>query len=110
MDKNYFTLLALLCAVPGAYLSFKKTFIEEMKEQMFSFRMHDGKMNYDKVRFSYKVLAYILIGPPKEKWLDLLMNDLSETSQKFKDNTIGLRIFLWFLFVFIFSFWSWFVN
>ena len=109
MLKNPYTLLALILGIPGAYLSFKRFFLQELKNQMVDLHNESG-VDANSVSLSYKILGYIFIGQ-KKNWINLF-NSTSETAQKLfkKDKTMALRIFCWFLLMFAFSFLAWFLN
>lgn len=103
--KNPFTLLALLSALPGAYLAFKKSFPDDLKSQMVD-RGNPSGIGQKTVRCSYKLLARLFLGR-KRNWIGLF-SSTSETAKVFtEDKTIALRMFIWFSLVFIFSFISW---
>lgn len=92
-----FTLLALLSAMPGAYLAFKRSFIHEIREQMVDLQNPAG-VGTNTVRFRYRLFAYIFVGR-KENWMELFNPTSEEFAKAFKaDKTSGLRVFGWFLF------------
>jgi len=107
--KNPFTILAILTALPGAYLSFKRSFIYELQNQMTDLR-NPGGVGQDTLNSAYRILAYIFIGK-RDKWMEIF-DPLSTVTQRLlkKDKTAGLRIFIWFLLTFIFSFLAWICN
>ena len=102
--KNPFTLFALLSVIPGAYLSFKKSFYRDLKDQMVNLRNESG-IGFDTVEWYYKILAYIFVGKRSE-WTDLF--DPTKSNWVTKDKTTSFRIFFWFLLTFIFSFLAWY--
>lgn len=104
--KNPWTLLALLSAMPGAYLSFRRSLIRDLKDQMVDLRNPVG-IGVGTVSFSYRLLARIFVGT-KEQWLDLFdpSSELNRTSAK-TDKRDGLRIFMWFVLTFVFLCLSW---
>jgi hypothetical protein len=106
--KNPFALLALISAIPGAYLSFKRSFIKDLQDQMIDLRNPVG-IGTGTVRFFYKIFAYIFIGK-KEIWMDLF-DQFSETHKQLQpDKTTELRMFFWFFLAFVFSFVAWLSN
>ncbi len=109
MIKEPFTLLALLSAVPGAWLAFKKMFLRDIRDQMVDLR-NPGGIGTNTVTFGYKMIAYLLIGPQKN-WLDLF----TPTSEVYEraltsDKTSGIRILMWFFSAFVFSFLAWYLD
>ena len=61
MIEKPFTLLALLFAVPGAYLAFKRAFIHDIRDQMVDLQ-NPGGVGINSVRFFYRVLAFMFVG------------------------------------------------
>ena len=107
--KNPYALLALLSAMPGAYLSFKKSFLRDILDQMVDLRNPVG-VGTSTVTLPYRILAYIFIGK-RERWLDLFSPGSSVHSQLLKsDKTAAVRIFVWFVLAFAFSFTAWLVQ
>lgn len=104
--KNIFTLLALFCAIPGAWLSFKRAFFSELIDQMLNFGRHSTTLQSN-VASSYKILAYLFVGK-KNKWPSLLTSSPYDLWEK--DKTVSLRILIWFGGVFVFSFLSCFFE
>lgn len=107
--ENPFTLLAMLSALPGAYLSFKRSLIPELQDQMVD-RRNPAGIGRGTVRLPYRILAYIFVGK-QDKWMDLF-DPLSPVIQRLlkTDKTVGLRIFVWFALTFIFLFLAWFFD
>jgi len=104
--KNPWTLLALLAALPGAYLSFRRSLIRDIKDQMVDPRNPAG-VGIDTVRPSYRLLARIFIGK-RARWLELF-DPTSEVNLAAKaDKSDALHIFVWFVLMFAFSFLAWF--
>jgi len=104
--KEPYTLLALLSAVPGAYLAFKRSFARDIRDQMIDLR-NPGGVGTNTVPLFYQILARLYVGE-KGKWLELF-NPTSEEYQRLfsSDKTSGVRVFVWFSLVIIFSFVSW---
>lgn len=104
--KDPWTLLAIASALPGAYLSFRRSFIRDFKDQMVDHRNPAG-VGVTTVSRTYKFLAHIFIGNEK-RWLELF-DPISETNQtKAKtDKGDAFRIFAWFVLAFAFSFTAW---
>ena len=90
----------------GAYLTFKRSFIRDFKDQMVDER-NPGGVGVSTVTGTYRLLALIFIGE-KRRWLDLF-DPTSEVSQaKLKtDKSDAFRIFAWFILTFVFSFIAW---
>ena len=105
--KDYLYLLALLCAIPGAWLSFRKSIIRDFQDQMVNVN-NPGGVGTSTVVWAYRFLAYVMIGP-KTKWLELFDPVAKEKLLK-TDETSALRIFIWFALMFIFSFLRWLSN
>lgn len=106
--KDPWTLLAMLSALPGAYLSFRRSLILDIKDQMVDLRNRGG-VGIDTVPVTYRLLARIFIGN-KTRWLELF-DPTSEVSRSAKTGkSDGFRIFAWFALAFAFSFIAWFVR
>lgn len=103
-EKDYFYLLALLCAIPGAWLSFRKSFIKDFQHQMVDLENLTG-IGTQTVAWPYKLLAYLLIGP-QNKWIELF-DPTAKVKVLTEDKTTALRIFIWFTLMFVFSFLRW---
>ena len=106
-EKDYLYLLALLCAVPGAWLSFRNSFIRDFQDQMVDLENPVG-VGTCTIAWPYKFLAYMMIGP-KNKWLNLF-DPPAKASLLKEDKTSALRIFMWFTLMFIFSFLRWWFD
>lgn len=102
--KDPLTLLAIISAVPGAYLSFRRSFLRDIKDQMVDLH-NPGGVGSATIRPSYQLLAYIFIGK-KERWIDIF-NPTAEVNRATADKTDGIRIFMWFLLTFLFLFLGW---
>ncbi|SRR5258708_4910748 len=106
MFEKPFTLLAILSAIPGAYVVFIRSFFLEIRDQMVD-TQNPGGVGTKSVRFAYKVLARIYIGE-KSKWMELFNPTSEEFEKVFRsDKTSALRAFVWFLVFFVFSFLAW---
>jgi hypothetical protein len=107
--KDPWTLLAIVSAAPGAYLSFRRSFLRDLKDQMIDLRNPAG-VGIATIPVLYRLLAYIFIGK-KERWIDLFdpSSHVNKATAR-TDKTEGLRIFLWFMLTFVFSFLSWFAR
>jgi hypothetical protein len=104
--KDPWTLLAIISAVPGAYLSFRRSLIRDLKDQMVDLRNPAG-VGVATIPASYRLLAYIFIGK-KQRWMDLF-DPTSEVNRATArtGKTDGLRIFVWFFLMFSFWFLGW---
>jgi hypothetical protein len=104
--KEPWTLLAIISAVPGAYLSFRGSLFRDLRDQMIDLRNSAG-VGITTIPASYRLLAYIFIGK-KERWIDLLdpTSHVNRATAR-TDKTDGLRIFLWFFLTFSFLFLGW---
>lgn len=107
--KDPWTLLAILSAIPGAYLSFRRSFIRDIKDQMIDLRNPVG-VGTKTVPLGHRVLAYIFIGD-ELRWLELFdpTSKLNQTKAK-PDKADGFRIFAWFVLTFCFSLTAWFFR
>lgn len=106
--KDPWTLLAMISALPGAYLSFRRSFIRDIKDQMVDLR-NPGGIGVDTVSVTYRLLARIFIGN-KKRPMDLF-DPISEVSRSAKtDKGDAFRIFAWFTLAFAFSFMAWFLR
>lgn len=107
--KDPWTLLAILSALPGAYLSFRRSFIRDLKDQMVDLR-NPGGIGAETVPLAYRFLARIFVGD-KARWLELFdpTSELNRTKAK-TDKTDGFRIFVWFVLTFCFLFMAWFFR
>jgi hypothetical protein len=105
--KDPWTLLAIISAVPGAYLSFRRSLLRDLKDQMVDLS-NSGGVGVATIPLSYRLLAYIYIGK-KQRWIDLFdpTSEVNKTIAK-TDKTEGFRIFAWFLLTFLFLFLGWF--
>ena len=100
--KNPYALLALLSAVPGAYLQLKKSFLRDISEQMVG-RGNPVGIGTSTVTLPNRVLAYIFIGK-RERWLDLFSPSSAVHGKLLKsDQTAAARIFCWFVLAFCFG-------
>ena len=104
--KDPWTLLAIASALPGAYLSFRRSFIRDLKDQMVDLRTPGG-VGVATVLRSYRLLARIFIGKEK-RWLELFdpTSKINQTNAK-TDKGDAFRIFVWFVLAFAFSFMAW---
>ena len=104
--KDPLTLLAIISAVPGAYLSFRRSFLRDIQDQMVDLRNPSG-IGIATIPVSYQLLAYIFIGK-KQRWIDLFdpTAEVNRTTAR-TDKTDGLRIFVWFLLTFSFLVLGW---
>ena len=104
--KDSWTLLAIASALPGAYLSFRRSFIPDLKAQMVDLRNPVG-VGVATVSCTYRLLAHIFIGNEK-RWLDLFdpSSEINQTKAK-TDKGDAFRIFAWFVLAFAFSFTAW---
>jgi hypothetical protein len=102
------TLLAILSAMPGAYLSFRRSLIRDLKDQMQDADNPSG-VGVRTVSVTYKLLACIFLGIRNKNELTELFNPSSELNQK--KAKIGkndaLWIFAWFIGTFLFSLIAW---
>ena len=100
------TLLAIASALPGAYLSFRRSFIRDLKDQMVDLR-NPGGVGVGTVSRTYRLLALIFIGK-ENRWLELYdpTSDVNQTKAK-TDKGDAFRIFAWFVLTFAFSFTAW---
>ena len=106
--KDPWTLLAIASALPGAYLSFRRSFIWDLKDQMVDHRNPAG-VGVSTVSRTYEFLARIFLGIRNKNELIELFNPTSEINQtKAKaDKGDAFRIFAWFVLAFAFSFTAW---
>src|SRR6266571_1630377 len=96
---NLLTLLAIFSALPGAYLTFKRSFIRDFKDQMVDPR-NPGGVGVSTVTGTYRLLALIFIGK-EQRWLDLFdpTSEINQTKAK-TDKGDAFRIFAWFTLTF----------
>lgn len=107
--KDTFTLFAILSALPGAYLTFKRSFIRDFKDQMVDLR-NPGGVGISTVTGTYRLLALIFIGKER-RWLELFdpTSEVNQTKAK-TDKGDAFRIFAWFTLTFAFSFTAWLLR
>jgi len=106
MIEKPFTLLAIVSAIPGAYLVFVRSFFADIRDQMVDTK-NPGGVGTRTVGCLYGLLAFVYIGR-KDKWLELFNPTSEEFVKAFRsDKASGVRIFVWFLLVFVFSFLAW---
>ena len=99
--KHLFSILALIATVPGAYLAFKSSCINELKRQMVGPKNPAG-VGTKSVSLAYRFIAYIYVGK-EAKWLELL-DPISTLNQKLEsDKSRALRSFFFFLLATIFA-------
>lgn len=104
--KDPWTLLAIASALPGAFLSFRRSFIRDLKDQMVDLR-NPGGVGVATVSRTYRLLARIFIGNEK-RWLELFdpTSEINQTKAKTNKGD-AFRIFAWFVLAFAFSFTAW---
>lgn len=107
--KVPWTLLAIFSSVPGAYLSFRRSFIRDLKDQMVNWG-NPGGVGTKTVSLPYRILAYVFLGK-QDKWLTLFdpMSKLNR-SKATPDKGDAFRIFVWFVVTFAFLFLAWFTR
>ena len=59
--KEPFMLLALLSAIPSAYLAFKRSFARDIRDQMVDLH-NPGGVGINTVPIPYKILARLYVG------------------------------------------------
>lgn len=96
-----FVLGALIAALPGAWIVFKRHFVRELEEQMVDLRNPVG-IGTATVKFPYNLLARIMIGP-SYKWTQLFDPTAREKLWP-KDKTSAVRRALWFILASILAF------
>ncbi len=111
--RDPFTLLAIISAVPGACLAFKRFFFHEIRSQLVDLDKPGG-IGPRKVSWPYRVLAYFVIGPQvwrKQLWLDLFKPETKIYQDAwYGDDKEGVRILGWFFATFVFAFLAWFFE
>ena len=104
--KDPWTLLAIISALPGAYLSFRRSLIRDLKDQMVDLR-NPGGVGVGTVSPPYRLLARIFIGN-KQRWMDLFdpTSEVNRTNAR-PDKHDGFRILAWFVLTFLFLLLGW---
>src|SRR2546427_11212702 len=93
VPSHVFVLVALIAAIPGAWIVFRRHFIRELEEQMINLNNPTG-VGPATVQFPYNLLAIVMIGPPS-KWTQLFDPAAREKLWK-KDKTSAVRRMIWF--------------
>lgn len=108
LNDDAFTLLAVLSAVPGAWLAFKRAFYPD-----FAFHFYSSMLDntYSMPR-SYRLFGYVMIGSRKKQKRMLVRTHseiptYSDRQLAKQDKTINSRILVWFSGVLVFAFLSW---
>ena len=100
MKTDYiFNILALLCAIPTAFLAFKNRFKENFKTQCEEIIRKENKDYKKDIRLDYRLLALMFYGlkDTKNAWMRIFMGPDDEIVKRMEfDRSDAVRGLFWF--------------